>query len=83
MTARRLSPFVGMLALLAAACAPGNSQQAPPAAASADFSLTASQKAAIGRKIWQNECGGTIEGLTTLADAKKLMASMEESLTKK
>jgi hypothetical protein len=65
MTARRLSPFVGMLALLTSACVPGNSQQAPPAAASADFSLTASQKAAIGRKIWQNECGGTVEGLTT------------------
>jgi hypothetical protein len=65
MTTRRLSPFVGMLALLTSACVPGNSQQAPPAAASADFSLTASQKAAIGRKIWQNECGGTVEGLTT------------------
>ena len=65
MTARRFQAFVGMLALLVAACSPGNSQQAPPAAASADFTLTASQKAAIGRKIWQNECGGTVEGLTT------------------
>jgi hypothetical protein len=26
--------------------------------------LTASQKAAIGRKIWQNESGGTVNGLT-------------------
>jgi hypothetical protein len=28
-------------------------------------SLNASQKAAIGRKIWQNECAGSVNGLTT------------------
>lgn len=27
--------------------------------------LTAGQKAAIGKKIWQNECAGTVDGLTT------------------
>ena len=27
--------------------------------------LTAAQKAAIGKKIWQNECAGTVSGLTT------------------
>ena len=27
--------------------------------------LTAAQKSAIGKKIWQNECGGTVDGLTT------------------
>ena len=27
--------------------------------------LTAAQKSAIGRKIWQNECAGTVPGLTT------------------
>lgn len=27
--------------------------------------LTATQKNAIGRKIWQNECAGTVAGLTT------------------
>ena len=27
--------------------------------------LTASQKSAIGRKIWQNECAGSVAGLTT------------------
>ncbi len=27
--------------------------------------LSAAQKAAIGRKIWQNECAGTVDGLTT------------------
>lgn len=27
--------------------------------------LTAGQKGVIGRKIWQNECAGTVDGLTT------------------
>lgn len=27
--------------------------------------LTSTQKAAIGRKIWNNECGGTVDGLTS------------------
>ena len=27
--------------------------------------LSPSQKAAIGKKIWQNECGGSVDGLTT------------------
>lgn len=35
------------------------------AAAPVAGSLTASQKAAIGRKIWQNECAGSVTGLTT------------------
>lgn len=47
------------VALLLAACAP-----AAPAAQVAS-SLTAAQKAAIGKKIWQNECAGTVAGLTT------------------
>ncbi len=38
-------------------------------AASASFShageLTAAQKAKIGQKIWQNECAGSVSGLTT------------------
>jgi hypothetical protein len=36
-----------------------------PAAAPVADNLTASQKAAIGRKIWQNECAGSVAGLTT------------------
>ncbi len=32
---------------------------------SASAALTAGQKAAIGKKIWQNECAGTVSGLTT------------------
>lgn len=51
---------------LLSACSPGNP---PPAAASTGApvaaNLSAGQKAAIGRKIWQNECGGTVGGLTT------------------
>ena len=34
---------------------------APPVAGN----LSAGQKAAIGRKIWQNECAGSVAGLTT------------------
>ncbi len=44
-------------------CMPGGSSvatAAPPAP-----NLTAAQKAAIGRKIWQNECAGSVAGLTT------------------
>lgn len=52
-----------LLALLLIACALGN----PPASAYASqaTNLSASQKAAIGKKIWQNESGGTVSGLTT------------------
>lgn len=31
----------------------------------AENTLTAAQKSAIGRKIWQNECAGSVAGLTT------------------
>lgn len=48
--------FVCAVALLLSACAP---------AASVASNLTAGQKAAIGRKIWQNECAGSVAGLTT------------------
>lgn len=30
-----------------------------------EIRLTPAQSAAIGRKIWQNECGGTVDGLTS------------------
>lgn len=49
--------LVGLGIVLLAACAPA----APPAAGG----LSASQKAAIGKKIWQNECAGSVSGLTT------------------
>lgn len=41
------------------ACAPANS------ALPASKGLTAAQKIVIGRKIWQNECAGSVDGLTT------------------
>lgn len=51
-----------LLAALLTACAPGNPPDAGNAAPATH--LTAAQKASIGRKIWQNESGGTVEGLT-------------------
>ncbi|MEO6477467.1 hypothetical protein [Luteolibacter sp.] len=49
--------------VLLSACAPGG----PPAGqvSAVGGNLTAAQKAAIGKKIWQNECAGTVAGLTT------------------
>ena len=39
---------------------------APAEVLAADaVNLTAGQKATIGRKIWQNECAGTVDGLTS------------------
>lgn len=34
-------------------------------AGAAELQLTPAQKNAIGKKIWQNECAGTVNGLTT------------------
>jgi hypothetical protein len=51
-----------ILAALLTACAPGNPPtggNTPPAS-----NLTSPHKAAIGKKIWQNESGGTVDGLT-------------------
>ena len=57
------SCLVGIGIFLLAACAPAG----PPAGGNPGpaVQLSASQKAAIGKKIWQNECGGTVNGLTT------------------
>jgi hypothetical protein len=38
---------------------PAHAQEVPP------FQLSADQKARIGKKIWANECGGRIDGLTS------------------
>lgn len=46
--------------VLAAGCGPAS----PPAGASPAPQLSEARKQAIGRKIWQNECGGTVAGLT-------------------
>ncbi|MES2476347.1 MAG: hypothetical protein V4640_11235 [Verrucomicrobiota bacterium] len=55
--------LVSILVVLLSACAPAGPPASPSAAGSVN--LSASQKAAIGKKIWQNECGGTVNGLTT------------------
>jgi len=52
-----LPAALGIALLAACSAAP----QAPPVTTS----LSPAQKAAIGKKIWQNECAGTVEGLTT------------------
>jgi hypothetical protein len=48
-----------ILAIALSACAPGN-----PHATGQNNRLTAAQKTTIGKKIWQNESGGKIDGLT-------------------
>lgn len=49
--------FVSLFAIFFTACAPAAS---PPVG-----NLSAGQKTAIGQKIWQNECAGSVAGLTT------------------
>lgn len=48
--------------VLLAACSSVGADRAP---VQQGISLTTAQKAAIGKKIWQNECAGTVAGLTT------------------
>lgn len=52
--------IVSVACFLLVSCA----TSAPPIA-SGPSGLSAAQKNAIGRKIWQNECGGSVAGLTT------------------
>ncbi|MGB1128665.1 MAG: hypothetical protein ACPG4K_01345 [Haloferula sp.] len=63
MQARPLSSlsFAALIAL--SSCGPSAPAASDLPAPSS--SLSAAQKQAIGRKIWQNECGGTVDGLTT------------------
>jgi hypothetical protein len=51
--------LVGLGIVLLAASAPAASNN------QADGQLSAAQKSVIGRKIWQNECAGSVAGLTT------------------
>lgn len=56
--------FFSALALLS--CSPFSSQSSAQSSTAAGIpQLSAAQKSAIGKKIWQNECGGTVDGLTT------------------
>ena len=59
---RVLLPLVFAVAACGPVSFPGTASAAPAAAA---VNLSGAQKAAIGKKIWQNECGGTVAGLTT------------------
>ncbi len=58
---RSLLPLAA--ALLATACAPAGPPERGNAAATS-LRLSDAQKAAIGQKIWQNESGGRVTGLT-------------------
>jgi len=55
--------FVGVAMLVGLDCALASPP--PQAMAAATTTLNPAQKSAIGRKIWRNECAGTVDGLTT------------------
>lgn len=61
-------------ALLFSACSadpPAADNPAPPQTSSNALSLTAAEKSTIGRKIWQNESGGKVAGLTAWNDGEE------------
>ena len=61
----QVARFLLPLTCLIAACSPDPEVSAKPLPQSSQsVSLTAAQKASIGRKIWQNESGGKVSGLT-------------------
>lgn len=58
--------FAAVCLFLLPGCVSVDSAPGPsPQTAGSGISLTESDKNAIGRKIWQNECAGTVEGLTS------------------
>jgi hypothetical protein len=54
----QVAGFICCLVVVLSACMPA-------ASAAVGGNLSAAQKTAIGKKIWQNECAGTVAGLTT------------------
>lgn len=58
----RLLP--GFLALSLAGCVSTDTPMTP-VSSSAKINLSSSDAEIIGKKIWQNECGGTVDGLTS------------------
>ncbi|BDS05319.1 hypothetical protein NT6N_03590 [Oceaniferula spumae] len=71
-------PAIAIFSLTASlvACSPSVAPTAAPAASYApaeatSIRLTAAQKASIGRKIWQNESGGKVTGLTHWNDGEE------------
>lgn len=61
MQARTLA---ALILLAVASCGPAASDGSPGVQGTGQ-NLSAAQRSAIGKKIWQNECGGTLDGLTT------------------
>lgn len=59
-----MKTFSFALLLAVAACSPFSSTSSAQGPGEIP-ALSDSQKQAIGKKIWQNECGGTVDGLTT------------------
>ena len=53
-------------------CATGNAQGNPKVVSAPK--LTAAQKARVGQRIWQNECAGTVEGLTTWNEGENFIS---------
>ena len=57
--------FLSLCALPLFSCAAPQSSTPVLVKAASTTQLSQAQKEKIGRKIWQNECAGTVEGLTT------------------
>ena len=77
MKASLLLPFASLASLSLLACtpstrsfSPASANRASSVAATTSSSLSPSQKATIGHKIWQNESGGTQNGLTAWNDGE-------------
>ncbi len=73
---RQLAAAATVLATLSACAAPDDGPPAPPPVtqipatqapppSGPNIRITPSQARAIGQKIWQNECAGTVDGLTS------------------
>jgi hypothetical protein len=58
------SPAVLLLSICLNGCASMDSLPSPSPGATG-IKLSEADAAAIGRKIWENECGGTVDGLTS------------------
>lgn len=70
----QVTPYLLPLTLIFSACSadpPGPSPTSITNQSGVSLSLTAAQKAAIGKKIWQNESGGKISGLTHWNDGEE------------
>jgi len=60
-----VTPVLFLLPGCANSQAPGSAPQSAAVGGGGRIQLPSQDAATIGRKIWQNECGGTVEGLTS------------------